>query len=126
MIHLLVYHLRLELTNSFNCNVKDSGAYLEHKTAGIQSVTIQNEDLNNYQWGYQVMIFLKPDFHATSVYYLLKPERQTVIANKFPTLCYGVKIFSSRLGCQEKVHEFLQNMDRIKFNGIGFMAYIID
>lgn len=37
------------------CHVKNSGAYLERKTAGVHSVRIQNKYLNGYEWGYQVI-----------------------------------------------------------------------
>ncbi|KAJ9551096.1 hypothetical protein OSB04_015141 [Centaurea solstitialis] len=34
--------------------VKDSGAYMESKHAGLREVLIQNVDITSYSWGYQV------------------------------------------------------------------------
>lgn len=39
------------------CDLKDSGAFLEHVYTGIRSVTIQDKQTSNYThypWGYQV------------------------------------------------------------------------
>jgi len=36
--------------------VKNSGAYLEHKVAGLSGVKVQGRDFTNQAWGYQVII----------------------------------------------------------------------
>jgi len=43
--------------------MKNSGAYLEHKIAGLSRVKVQGRDFTNQAWGYQVTISKLLDPH---------------------------------------------------------------
>jgi len=36
--------------------MKNSGAFLETRVAGLRKVEVQGRDFSNYSWGYQVII----------------------------------------------------------------------
>lgn len=36
--------------------LKNSGAFLERRVAGLRKVNVQGRDLTSYAWGYQVII----------------------------------------------------------------------
>ncbi|XP_044480377.1 beta-galactosidase 16-like isoform X2 [Mangifera indica] len=40
--------------SGLKCYLKDSGAYLERRVAGLRSVRVQDKYFTNYNWGYQV------------------------------------------------------------------------
>lgn len=44
-----------------NFNLKDGGAYMERRFAGLRSVKIQDKDLNKFPWGYRVITFSHKD-----------------------------------------------------------------
>lgn len=37
--------------------VKDAGAHLERRAAGLTRVRVHGKDFTNYRWGYQVISF---------------------------------------------------------------------
>lgn len=41
--------------SGLKCYLKDSGAYLERRVAGLRSVRVQDKYFTNYNWGYQVL-----------------------------------------------------------------------
>ncbi|KAI4320564.1 hypothetical protein MLD38_034032 [Melastoma candidum] len=57
---------------SITVGLPNSGAYLEHKVAGLRRVTIGDKDITNYSWGYQVGLYgetrqIFADFDSTKV-----------------------------------------------------------
>lgn len=46
-----------EIVSQICFHTKDSGAFLEHRVAGLRRVRVQGKDFSNHPWGYQVISF---------------------------------------------------------------------